>query len=298
MERRPFRFGVVAAQAGSGEEWAETARRVEALGYTTLLMPDTIAHSLAPLVALTAAAGATRSLRVGTYVIANDYRSPVLLAKEVATLDLLSGGRFELGLGAGRPSAAADNRMLGFPFDAGGVRVARLTESLALVRRLLAGETVSTHGTYYHVEGARIYPGPVQRPLPLLVAGSGRRVLSLAAREADIIALGVAPDETEEAVEEKIGWLRAAAGERFAGLELNINLVGVAGQLARYVAAQFGAEAAALAASSAVTVLAGSSDEMCERLVARRDKLGISYISVPQELMEAFSPIVARLSGR
>src|SRR5690242_19153097 len=100
MEHRPFRFGVVAAQARSGEEWAELARRVEALGYTTLVMPDTIAHSLAPLVALTAAAAATRSLRVGTYVIANDYRPPVLLAKEAATLDLLSGGRFELGLAA------------------------------------------------------------------------------------------------------------------------------------------------------------------------------------------------------
>lgn len=155
---------------------------VEALGYTTLVMPDTIEYSLAPLVALGAAAAATRSLRLGTYVIANNYRHPVLLAKE--------------------------------------------------------------------------------------------------------------------AVGEKIGWLRAAAGKRFAGVELNINLVGVGGQLARYVAAQFGTEAATLADSNAVTVLAGGSEEMCERLVARRDRLGISYITVPQELMEAFSPIVARLSGR
>lgn len=297
MGRRPFRFGVVAAQARSGEEWAETARRVEALGYTTLVIPDTIAYSLAPLVALTAAATATRSLRVGTYVIANDYRHPVLLAKEAATLDLLSGGRFELGLGAGRPSAAGDNQMLGLPFDPGGVRVARLAEALALVKRLLAGETVSAQSTYYTVADARIAPGPVQRPLPLLVAGSGRRVLGLAAREADIIALGVAPDETEQAVGEKIGWLRAAAGERFAGLEINVNLVAVGGQLARYVAAQVGAEAATLAGSNAVTVLAGRGEEMCETLVARRDKLGISYITVPQELMETFTPIVARLSG-
>src|SRR5690348_16311300 len=136
----PFRFGVVAALARSGEEWIAKARGAESLGYATLVMPDGLRHSLAPLPALTAAAAATRSLRVGTYVIANDFRNPVMLAKEAATLDLLSGGRFELGMGAGRPTAAADNRMLGIPFDTGGVRLARLAESLAIVKALLAGD--------------------------------------------------------------------------------------------------------------------------------------------------------------
>jgi alkanesulfonate monooxygenase SsuD/methylene tetrahydromethanopterin reductase-like flavin-dependent oxidoreductase (luciferase family) len=172
---------------------------------------------------------------------ANDYRHPVLLTKEAATLDLLSGGPVELGLGAGRPSAAGDHQMLGLPFDSAGVRVARLAESVALLKRLLAGETVSAQGPFYTVDRARSAPAPVQRPLPLLVAGSGQRLLRLAARDADIIALGIAPQETEAGTAEKVGWLRAASGERFAPVELNINLVGVGGHLARYVAAQAGA---------------------------------------------------------
>jgi len=134
---RPFRFGVVTAQARSGEEWAARARQIESMGYSTLLMPDGLRYSsLAPLPALAAAAMTTRSLRVGTYVLANDYRNPVLLAKEAATLDVVSDGRFELGIGAGRPGAAEDNRMLGVPFESGGARVAALAESLALIKSL------------------------------------------------------------------------------------------------------------------------------------------------------------------
>ena len=299
MAQRPFRFGVVVAQARSGEEWAEKARRVEALGYATLVMPDNIEHSLAPFPALTAAAAATRALRVGTYVIDNDYRNPVVLAKEAATVDLLSGGRLELGMGAGRPSAARDNQMLGIPFDPGGVRVARLAEALAIVKGLLAGERVGATGAHYAVADAAVSPGPVQRPRPpIMVAGSGKRLLALAAREADIVALGIGPDETEESAAEKVGWLREAAGERFGQLELNVNLVAVGRQVARYVAAQFGADAAALARSGAVAALAGTTDEMCERLVARREALGISYVMVSEELMEAFAPVVERLAGR
>src|SRR5919197_91936 len=140
---RPFRFGVVAASARSGDEWASKARRAEALGYASLVVPDGLNYSLAPLPALAAAAAATRSLRVGTYVLANDFRNPVLLAKEVGTLDLLTGGRFELGLGAGRPAAAAENRMLGIAFDPGAVRVSRLAEALTILKALLAGQHVT-----------------------------------------------------------------------------------------------------------------------------------------------------------
>src|SRR6266508_4025644 len=125
---RQFRFGVVASGAGSGEEWVERARRVESLGYSTLVMPDTLGPTLTPIPALGVVAGATRSLRLGTYVLANDFRNPVLLARECATLDFLSGGRLEVGLGAGRPGAEADHRKLGVPFDSGGVRVERLAE--------------------------------------------------------------------------------------------------------------------------------------------------------------------------
>src|SRR5579864_2606419 len=130
---KPFRFGVVAAAARSGDEWIAKARRIESLGYATLVVPDTLRYTLAPLPALASAAAATSTLRVGTYVLANDLRHPVLLAKDVATLDLLSGGRFELGIGAGRPDAAAETRMLGLPFDSGAARVARLAESLSIL---------------------------------------------------------------------------------------------------------------------------------------------------------------------
>ena len=296
--QHPFRFGVVAAQARSGEEWAEKARRVESLGYATLVIPDNVQYTLAPLPALAVAATATRTLRVGTYVIANDYRNPVMLAKEAATLDLLSGGRFEFGIGAGRPTAAHDNQMLGLPFDTGGVRLARLAEALAIIKPLLAGEHISATGQHYAVADAAVSPLPVQKPHPpILIAGSGKRLLSLAAREADIVALGVGPDATEEAVAEKIGWLRDAAGERFEKLELNLNLMMVGEQMPRWIAAQFGADAAALARSGAVPVLTGATDQMCDTLQRRRETLGISYIVVSDELMDALAPVVERLAG-
>jgi probable F420-dependent oxidoreductase len=299
MSARPFRFGVVAAAARSGAEWAEKARRVESLGYTTLVVPDNVEHTLAPMPALAVAAAVTRTLRVGTYVVANDYRNPVMLAKEAASLDFLSGGRLELGMGAGRPNAEADNRMLGIPFDAGGVRLARLSESLAIVKPLLAGERVTITGSHYRVTDAHISPAPIQKPRPpILIAGSGPRLLGLAAREADIVALGVPPNATEEIVAQKINVLREAAGERFGKLEININLMAVAGQVPRWIAANFGANTEAWARSGAVPVLTGTTEEMCERLQQRRETLGISYILVSDELMDALAPVVERLTGR
>jgi probable F420-dependent oxidoreductase len=296
---RPFRFGVVASQAQSADDWAARARRVESLGYSTLLVPDGLRHTLAPLPALAAAAAVTRSLRVGTYVIANDFRNPVLLAKEAATLDLVSGGRFELGLGAGRPAAAEDNRMLGLAFDSGGVRVARLAESLTLIKTLLAGQTATASGPHYGAAGAEITPGPVQRPRPpILVAGSGRRLLSLAAREADIIALGLAPTDSEAAGARRIAWLREAAGERFHQLELNLSLMAVGDQVPRWVSTQMGLTAARLAEMEALAALVGTTDQMCETLLRRREALGIAYIAVGDELMEALAPVVERLAGR
>jgi len=298
MTDHPFRFGVVAASARSGEEWAEKARRVEALGFATLVIPDNIQHTLAPLPALAVAATATRTLRVGTYVLANDYRNPVMLAKESATLDLLSGGRFELGIGAGRPTAV-DNRMLGIPFDTGGIRLARLAASLAIIKPLLAGQRASATGRYYAAVDAEVSPLPVQQPrLPILIAGSGPRLLALAAREADIVALGIGLDATEAVATEKIALLREAAGERFAQLEININLMMVGERMPRWIAAQFGADAGRLARSGAVPVLTGTTDAMCDTLERRRETLGISYIVVSDELMEALAPVVGRLVGR
>ena len=299
MAQHAFRFGVVAAMAPSGEEWADRARRVESLGYATLVVPDTLQYTLAPLPALAVAAAATRTLRLGTYVLANDFRNPVLLAKDVATLDLLSGGRVELGIGAGRPGAERTYRMLGLPLASGGVRLARLAESLTALKALLASDRATTTGTHYTVSAAEVSPRPIQQPHPpILVAGSGPRLLALAAREADIVALGVAPTETEAALAEKVGRLRAAAPERFDGLELNLNLMAVGDRVPRFVAAQLGLTADALARSGAVTALASSTDEMCDTLRRRRKSLGISYILVADELMDALAPVVARLAGQ
>jgi probable F420-dependent oxidoreductase len=295
----PFRFGVVAAQARSGDDWIEKARRVESMGYATLLTPDGLRHTLAPLPALSAAAGATRSLRLGTYVINNDYRNPVLLAKETATLDVLCGGRFELGIGVGRPAAAEDNRMLGIAFDAGGTRVARLQESLTLLKALWSGQAVTATGPHYGGANAEISPLPTQQPRPpILVAGGKRRLLELAAREADIIALGVAPTEPEAGIAERVAWIREAAGARFEQLELNLNLMAVGNQVPRWIAVQMGLTAEGLARSAAASVVMGTIDTMCATLERRRESLGISYVVVSDELMEAFAPVVARLTGR
>src|SRR5438552_2642204 len=297
--RHPFRFGVVTALAGTGEEWAERARRIESLGFAVLAMPDGLPHSLAPMPALAAAAAVTRTLRIGTYVIANDYRNPVMLAKEAATLDVLSGGRFELGIGAGRPTAAAENRMLGRAFDSGAVRVARLAESLGILKGLLAGQTVTASGSSYSVNEARISPLPVQQPRPpILVAGSGRQLLGLAAREADIVALGLPPDASEATLVEKINVLREAAGERFEQIELNVNLMAVGQQVPRYVSAQLGLTAEALGRQGSVVAVTGSTEQMCDQLLERRETFGISYLMVSEEMMEALAPVVERLRGQ
>jgi probable F420-dependent oxidoreductase len=293
---KQFRFGVVAAQAPTAADWLARAQRIEALGFDTLLVPDGIRYTLSPFVALAAAAAATSTLRFGTYVLANDFRHPTLVAKEAASLDFLSGGRFELGLGAGRPAASADNGALGLDFDSGSVRVARLAESIGLVKRLLAGETLSASGAYYQMHEAQVGPRPAGR-LPLLVAGAGPRMLELAAREADIVALGAGPEESETAAADMLAHLRRSAGERFDQLEVNVNLMGVGDRVPRHLSARLGLDAAALERAKSVAAVAGSVEDMCAQLRDRRARLGISYICVADELMDAFAPVAERLHG-
>lgn len=296
---RPFRFGIVAATARSADEWADKARRAEALGYSTLVMPDNLQHTLAPLPALAVAATVTRTLRLGTYVLPNDFRSPVMLAKDAATLDLLSGGRLELGIGAGRPDAAAENRMLGVSFDSGAVRVARLAESLSILKRLLAGQSISTDGTYYSLADAQISPLPAQQPHPpILVAGSGKHMLRLAAREADVIAVGLPPDATQAVAAERIGWIRDAAGQRFSDIELNINVMAVGDRVPRWIESRMHVTAHDLAERGSIAALVGATEQMCDTLQQRREQLGLSYILVSDEFMDELAPVVERLSGR
>lgn len=302
MADHPFRFGVVAAQAQSGDEWLAKARRIEQLGYATLLMPDRLGPLLSPLPALAMAAAATRTLRVGTYVLVSGWRNPVLMAKECATLDFLSGGRFELGLGAG--TGENDFRQAGIPFERPGVRIARLAETISIAKALLGDAEVNTSGTHYTVSGARGYPPPVQQPRPpILVGGSGARVLALAAREADIVSMGTSKGENSaHALAERIALVRGAAGERFAQIELNINLAAVVGdtppdaRVRGRVRAFLGAEIEDLVQTGSPFVVAGSPEDMCGQLVGLRERLGVSYITVPDDLMDAFAPVIERLA--
>jgi probable F420-dependent oxidoreductase len=299
MEKvHPFRFGVVAAAARSAEDWIARAREVERLGFATLVMPDGLRFTLAPIPALAAAAAATSTLRIGTYVLANDFRNPVMLAKDLATLDFVSNGRLEIGIGAGRPDAEHENRMLGMPFDSGAVRVARLAESVRLLKLLLSGQRASASSPHYGVTDAEVSPLPVQKPHPpILMAGSGRQLLSLAAREANTVAFGVAPQATAETYHEKLDWVREAAGDRFADIEFNVNLMAVGDRVPMYVGRQLGLTAEGLAAQGSVAALVGSTDQMCDQLQRRREELGISYILVSDELMHAMAPVVERLQG-
>jgi probable F420-dependent oxidoreductase len=305
---RPFRFGVQTAQVDSGRQWTERARELEALGYATLVLPDTAGPTLSPLTALAVAAATTTTLRVGPYVLVNDFRNPVLVAREVATLDFLSEGRVELGMGAGRPGVEIDNRRLGIPLEGVRIRGERLGEAVDIIARLFGGETVTARGPHYTIEGAELFPKPVQRPRPpILIAASGPRALRRAARQADIVTLAVGPDEEPASLAQRVGWVREAAGERFAELELNAALVvlpeGPEGASARRAANGFarfmGLDLEALRASGRPTPLLveGSSDGIAERLLELRETYGISYVTVSEFAARPLAPAVARLAG-
>src|SRR5207253_1770645 len=228
---RPFRFGINVRTAASQAEWADKARKVEALGYAVLLVPDHLADLLAPFPALAAAAAATTRLRVGTAVLNNDFRHPALLAREAATLDVLSDGRLELGLGAGHMQS--EYEQAGLAFDPGALRVERLGEAVVIAKRLLEGESVTFAGRHYRVTNHTIHPLPVQRPRPpIFIGGSAPRLLALAAKEADIVGLtGIAfrrsgavrdvSDWKAAVVDERVRLVREVAGDRFDCIELN-----------------------------------------------------------------------------
>ncbi|MFJ9390382.1 TIGR03621 family F420-dependent LLM class oxidoreductase [Nocardioides sp. NPDC101246] len=292
-ETRPFRFGVVAAQAPTGAAWSDLAHRVESAGYDTLVMPDNVSFGHAVFPALAAAAAVTTRLHVGTYVLANDFRHPVQVAKESATLSVLSGGRFELGLGAGRPDSARENAMLGLGFDPPGVRVDRLVESIGIIKRLLAGETVTVDGPHHRAVEASVLPyGTEPQQVPILVAGGGPRMLRIAGEQADIAALGIPFSAEEPEALAAIDHVRSA--DRPAP-ELNMNLMAVGETVPRYLAGRL--DPAALAAKGAVGVVTGSAEEMADQLRERRERLGVSYVLVGDELMEAFAPVVGLLAG-
>lgn len=305
--QRPFRFGVVTERAHSGAEWREKARRAEELGYNTFLVPDHSEKDIAPIAAMMAALDATTRLRVGSFVFNNDLRNPTILAKEVATLDLFSEGRFEFGLGAGY--LLADYEQTGIAFESAGVRISRFEEALRLIKQLFVEEVVNFSGTFYTADQTKGLPIPVQKPHPpVYVGGGGQRVLSLAAREADIV--GFAPknsqkgldfgDATARCTANKVEWVRAAAGERFTSLELSCIVFRVIvtndrAQALQRAAGYMGLSGEEVAGSP--HVLIGTTDQIAEDLQTRRSLYGISYIEVLEEYMELFAPVVARLAG-
>lgn len=307
-QHRPFRFGLVATEAGSAEEWREKARRAETLGYDILLVPDHIVGGRtgwAP--ALMAAAAATTRLRVGTNVLDNDFRHPAFVAQDAATLDLLSDGRFELGIGAGW--MLEDYTRTGIPWDAPGVRSGRMEEAVAIITRLLEGETVTFSGQHYTIDELPPSLLPVQRPRPpLLIGAGGPRMLSFAARHADIVGVvmssrregGLVMDIDTAAVAGKIARIREAAGERFKQIELNVLLQGVhVTDDQQAVAEELGAawETPAALLLNSPYLLFGTVDEVAATIQQRREQLGISYYSVFDRHSEALNPIVARLAG-
>jgi probable F420-dependent oxidoreductase len=309
---RPFRFGIQAGHPPGDDpgNWAGFARRIEDLGYSSLVIPDHFGDQAAPIAALTAAAVATSSLRVGALVFGNDYRHPVVLAKEMATLDVISGGRVEFGLGAGWMST--DYVQAGMPLDPPGVRIDRMAEALAVCRGLWGDGPLSFEGRHYRVSELDGRPKPVQRPHPPILIGGGRpRVLRFAAREADIVGINpslrageVGPeaitDVVADRVDEKVAWVRETAGDRFPDVELSL-LVQVAmvvenrDELAEAMAPAFGLTPTQALESPYAWI--GTAEEICADVERWRERWGISYWVVHGDAMEALAPVVAKLNG-
>lgn len=307
---RPFRFGVQLASAPDAATWVEMARRAEDAGYSTLFMPDHFGDQLSPTVALQAAADATTTLRVGSLVYDNDYRHPVVLAKDCATIDLLSGGRLELGIGAGWMTS--DYQQSGIPMDPPKVRVERMEEAVAVLKGAFADGPFTHRGEHYTVEGYDGHPKPVQRPHPPLLIGGGlKRVLSFAAREAQIVGINptipngavdadAARSGTAAETDRKVAWVREAAGDRFAEIELN------ALQFATIVTDDRAGTIEVMAPLFGIApddvadyphALIGTVDEICDDLEARRERWGFSYVVVQGDSVQPFAPVVERLAG-
>jgi probable F420-dependent oxidoreductase len=300
----------MAAKARSGPEWRDTARKAEALGYSALVMPDHFGDQLAPVPALTMAAAVTETLRVGTLVFANDFRHPAVLAKEMATLDLLSEGRLEVGLGAGWMTD--DYTWTGITEDRPGVRIDRMVEAITVLRGLWSDEPCTFEGEHYTITAMDGLPKPVQPGgPPIVVGGGGRRVLSTAARLADIVGVNpnvgegtVGPEAiasmSEEATEQKLGWVREAAGDRFADIEISILkfvtiITDDRDTVAGKVGGAMGMDAATFLASP--HTLVGSAEQVADELIEQRERWQGSYVTVQSDAIDAFAPVVAALAG-
>lgn len=308
---RPFRFGIQASKADSRKEWVDLAKTAEDLCFSSLTMPDHFTDQLAPVPALMSAADATTKLRIGALVWDNDYKHPVVLAKELATMDLLSDGRLEIGIGAGW--MATDYEQSGIVYDRPGVRIDRFLEGLEIIKQAMTGEKFSFTGQHYKITDYVSAPMPVQRPCPpILIGGGGPRVLKLAAQLADIVGInpsmkdGVVNAETishmsAEAVSEKIDLVTRAAGDRMSKIEMNIrtflvNIRDNADEAINGTANMFKVEPKMVADSP--FALMGPPAKIAEDLLARRERWGLSYIIVGGEDVNSFAPVIKILAGK
>jgi probable F420-dependent oxidoreductase len=302
----------MAPRAESHVQYRDAARKWEDLGYSTLFVPDHfVDHPLAPIPAMAMVAEATERLRVGSLVLGNDYKHPVVLAREAATLDLLSDGRLELGVGAGWMTA--DYEHAGLPLDRPGIRVERLAESLTVLKGLFSDQPFSFKGKHYEITDLDGSPKPVQRPgPPILVGGGGERVLSLAAREADIVGINANlrrgeaqhPDAAQSlsaaATDQKLGWVRSAAGLRFDDLEIQqyagfVFFTDDRQSLAEAMAPAF--DVTPEVALETPIALVGTTEQMIDDLIARRERWQMTYVVIDDAVADQFAPIVARLAG-
>jgi probable F420-dependent oxidoreductase len=315
----PFRFLTDTSDQLDGPALSVFARRAESLGYSALMMPDHLVDQYAPIPLLTAAAMATETLRVGTFVFNNNLRHPAVLAQDLATLDRLSGGRLQIGIGAGWNKPEHD--AIGIPFESVGTRIAKLAEAIAVLKGCFGDEKFSFSGEYYTITDYDAPPKPVQRPHPpFFIGGGGRRLLTLAAREAQIVGLAPrlkkdaqgnpaldTPSITLAGTEEKIGWVRAAAGDRFDEIEFNTypnggpmvltnNAKAEAARRADQIRERTGVELTVEEVLESPHIFIGSVNELTQKIVELRERLGINSFLFDD--MEAFAPIVEELAGR
>lgn len=318
MSPRPFRFSVAASNTSSGAAWTELARRAEGWGFSTLHVSDHYVdaasnggQALAAFPLMAAAAAVTSTLRVGARVLCIDYHHPVVLAKTAATLDLLSDGRLELGLGAGW--VASEYEAMGIAMDSAGVRLARLADTIAFLDDFFTGETLAERSGSITAHGFKGQPVPVQQPRPpIMIGGGAQRVLTMAGRLADIVSFNfdnragvVGPEGVKSAsaagMEQRIAWVREGAGDRFDQIELEVGayftvVTDAAVPTAEKMGGMFGLTAEEMLEHP--NALIGSVDAICDRLVERRERFGISYVSVSDRNLDAFAPVVERLAGQ
>jgi probable F420-dependent oxidoreductase len=311
VKHRPFRFSVQEHTAGGAAQWRERARAIESMGYSTLYLPDHFGDQIGPMVGLMAAADATTTLRVGSLVFDNDYRHPVVLAKEAATLDLLSDGRLDFGIGAGW--MITDYEQSGIVYDSPGTRIERMAEAVTIFKKFFAGGEFSFEGKHYQIHGLEGRPLPVQKPHPpFVIGGGGRKMLELAAREADTINVNfdlregrpgrsTAHTGLAAVTDEKLRWIREAAGDRFDEIELGVWTLTASVTDDREVVAQAFAPRSGIKPRDLLEVphfMIGTIDQIVEDLEQRRERYGISHVVVPGDAADDLAPVVERLTGK